>query len=154
MAATEGSGTRGKIKAISVSNRRGTKKDNVSWADLRVDHGIIGDAHAGSWHRQVSLLAFESIVKMVAGGARALPGDFAENITTEGIDLLRLSVGSRLRLGEAVELEIMQLGKRCHRKCEIFERVGDCVMPREGVFAKVTKPGRINIEDVIEVIND
>jgi len=84
-------------------------------------------------------------------GARVSPGDFAENVTTEGIDLLKLSIGCRLRLGEHVELEIVQLGKRCHRHCEIFKQLGDCIMPQEGIFAKVTKPGRISVGDIIEV---
>ena len=154
MAAIKGSRTQGKIKAISVSNRRGTKKNNVRCADLQVDFGIIGDAHAGNWHRQVSLLGLESINKMTEKAVKVSPGDFAENITTEGIDLLRLSVGNKLKLGESVELEITQFGKECHSRCEIFEQVGDCVMPREGVFAKVTKPGRIKVDDVIEVVDD
>jgi MOSC domain-containing protein YiiM len=145
---------KGRIKAISVSQRKGTKKVNVPQAQLRTDFGIIGDAHAGNWHRQVSLLAVESIDKMVARGAKVSPGDFAENITTEGIDLLRLSVGGRVKLGENVELEITQFGKKCHDRCEIFRQVGDCIMPREGIFAKVTKAGRISIGDIIEVISN
>ena len=146
--------TKGVIKAISVSKEKGVPKTNVSKVALKTDLGIVGDAHAGNWHRQVSLLAAESIDKMLARGAKVSPGDFAENITTEGIDLLSLSVGSRLRLGESVELEITQFGKKCHDRCEIFEQVGDCIMPREGVFARVTRPGRINVGDVIEVITD
>ena len=146
--------TKGRIKAISVSKEKGTKKVNVPEAELRADFGIIGDAHAGNWHRQVSLLAVESINRMVAKGAKVSPGDFAENITTEGIELLELSVGSKLKLGESVELEITQFGKKCHSGCEIFEQVGDCIMPREGVFAKVIKAGQINVGDIIEVITD
>ena len=145
---------KGKIRAISVSEKRSTQKVNVPKANLDADFGIVGDAHAGNWHRQVSLLAVESIDKMLAKGAKVSPGDFAENITTEGIDLLSLSVGSRLKLGQSVELEITQFGKKCHDRCEIFEQVGDCIMPREGVFARVTRPGSINVGDVIEVIND
>jgi len=146
--------TKGRIKAISVSKQKGTPKVNVPEAKLHADFGIIGDAHAGNWHRQVSLLAVESIDKMVARGVKVSPGDFAENITTEGIDLLRLSVGSKLKLGQSVELEITQFGKKCHDRCEIFEQVGDCIMPREGVFARVTIPGRIKVGDVVEVLND
>lgn len=142
---------KGVIKAISVSKEKGTQKTNVPGAELKADFGIIGDAHAGRWHRQVSLLAVESIDKMLAMGAKVAPGDFAENITTEGIDLLELPVGSRVKLGQSVELEITQFGKRCHSRCEIFEQVGDCIMPREGVFAKVIKPGRIKVGDVIFV---
>jgi len=145
---------KGKIKAISVSAQKGTQKTNVPEAELKVDFGIVGDAHAGQWHRQVSLLALESIEKMIAKGATVSPGNFAENITTEGIDLTRLSMGSRLKLGGSVELEITQFGKECHDHCEIFRQVGDCIMPREGVFAKVTSPGRIHVGDVVEVLDD
>ena len=146
--------TKGRIRAISVSKERGTRKVNVPKAELQADFGIIGDAHAGNWHRQVSLLGAESIDKMVAKGAKVSPGDFAENITTEGIDLGALKVGSKLRLGANVELEITQSGKRCHQRCEILKQLGDCIMPREGIFAKVTKGGTINVGNAIEVIND
>lgn len=146
--------TEGRIKAISVSEQKGTQKVNVPEAELLADFGIVGDAHAGNWHRQVSLLAVESIDKMVGKGAKVSPGDFAENITTEGLSLHELSVGSKLRLGGSVELEVTQFGKKCHSRCEIFERVGDCIMPREGVFARVVKAGAISAGDVIEVIND
>jgi MOSC domain-containing protein YiiM len=146
--------TEGRIKAISVSKEKGTQKVNVPQADLKADFGLVGDAHAGPWHRQVSLLAMESIEKMIAKGEKVSPGNFAENITTEGINLLKLSLGSKLKLGESVELEVTQFGKKCHSRCEIFEQVGDCIMPREGIFAKVTMPGRIHIGDVIEVIDD
>ena len=145
---------RGKIKAISASENKGTQKVNVPEAELKVDCGIVGDAHAGKWHRQVSLLAIESIEKMIAMGADVSPGNFAENITTEGIDLLALSLGGRLRLGESVELEITQFGKKCHSDCEIFQQIGDCIMPREGIFAKVIQPGRISVGDSIEVVHD
>ncbi len=145
---------KGRIKAISVSQKRGTQKTNVPEAELKTDFGIVGDAHAASWHRQISLLANESIEKMIAKGAKVSPGNFAENITTEGIDLLSLSIGSKLKAGGNVELEISQFGKKCHSRCAIFEQVGDCVMPREGVFAKVTKGGLVKVGDVIEVLND
>ncbi|MHC4571076.1 MAG: MOSC domain-containing protein [Planctomycetota bacterium] len=154
MVTSKGSQPQGRIKAISVSKEKGTRKVNVPEAQLRTDFGIIGDAHAANWHRQVSLLAVESIDKMAAKGAKVAPGDFAENITTEGIDLLKLLNGSKLKLGKRVELEITQFGKKCHNRCEIFEQVGDCIMPREGIFAKVTKPGSIKVGDVIEVITD
>jgi MOSC domain-containing protein YiiM len=146
--------TKGTIKAISVSQKRGTKKTNVPRADFRVDFGIVGDAHAANWHRQVSLLAVESITKMVEMGATVSPGDFAENITTEGIELLNFPVGRKLKIGEDVELEITQIGKECHSHCEIFKQVGDCVMPREGVFAKVTQSGTIKIGDNVEALDD
>jgi MOSC domain-containing protein YiiM len=144
----------GRIKAISVSKEKGTRKINVPKAELKADFGVVGDAHAGNWHRQVSLLAVESIDKMIAKGAEVSPGDFAENITTEGIELFKLSVGSKLKLGKNVVVEITQFGKKCHSRCEIFEQVGDCIMPREGIFAKVITPGQINVGDVIEVIAD
>ena len=137
-----------------MSEEKGTQKVNVPEAELRIDCGIVGDAHAGKWHRQVSLLAIESIEKMIAMGADVSPGNFAENITTEGIDLLALSLGGKLRLGESAELEITQFGKKCHSHCEIFQQVGDCIMPREGIFAKVIGPGRISVGDVIEVVDD
>ncbi|MHC4888603.1 MAG: MOSC domain-containing protein [Planctomycetota bacterium] len=144
----------GTIRAISISEKRGTQKVNVPKAELKADFGVVGDAHTGNWHRQVSLLAIESIDKMIVKGAKVSPGNFAENITTEGIDLLALEVGGKLKLSEEVELEITQFGKKCHSRCEIFEQVGDCIMPREGIFAKVIVPGRINVGDVIEVVND
>lgn len=142
-----------RIKAISISKERGTRKSNVATAQLKAGFGIKNDAHAGDWHRQVSLLAEESIAKMRAKGANVGPGDFAENITTEGIDLTSLAMGSKLKLGSAAQIEITQFGKKCHNECEIFRQVGDCVMPREGVFAKVTKPGPIAPGDTIEVVD-
>lgn len=145
--------TKGRIKAISISKERGTKKYNVPTAELQAGFGIAGDAHAGNWHRQVSLLAEESIEKMRAKGATVTEGDFAENITTEGIDLQSLTIGSKLRLGSVAEVEITQFGKECHSGCAIFQQIGDCIMPREGVFAKVTKPGQIKTGDTIEALN-
>ena len=146
--------TKGRIKAISVSQEKGTQKINVPTAELKANYGIIGDAHSGNWHRQVSLLALESIDKMIARGAKVAPGNFAENITTEGIDLCALKIGSKLKLGAEVELEITQFGKKCHSGCEIFEQIGDCIMPREGIFAKVVKAGAINVGDLIEVVTN
>lgn len=145
--------TKGRIKAISISKDRGTRKYNVPAAELKAGFGIEGDAHAGNWHRQVSLLRQESIEKMRAKGADVSAGDFAENITTEGLNLYSLSVGSKLRLGSDAEVEITQFGKECHSGCAIFQQIGDCVMPREGVFAKVIKPGRVKAGDTIEVLN-
>jgi len=112
----------------------------------------VGDAHAGDWHRQVSLLAAESVDKMRGRGIELHPGDFAENLTIEGIDLKGLKIGQRLKIGSEAILEITQIGKECHNGCAIKRLVGDCVMPREGVFAKVIKGGEIKIEDKIEVI--
>ena len=145
---------KGKIKAISVSKEKGTQKSNVPSAELKMDFGIEGDAHGGDWHRQVSLLAIESIDKMIAKGAKVAPGNFAENITTEGLGLTTLEMGSKLRLGESAEIEITQFGKECHSRCAIYDQIGDCIMPREGVFAKVISPGSIKVGDVIEVADD
>jgi len=144
---------KGKIKAVSISKNRGTRKINVPAARLKVGFGIISDAHGGDWHRQVSLLACESIEKIRVKAVNLAPGDFAENITTEGIDLLKLELGSKLRLGLAAEVEVTQFGKKCHSRCEIFQQLGDCIMPREGIFAKVIKPGQIKPGDEIEVLD-
>lgn len=141
----------GTVIAISISQRRGIQKTNVSGARLVVNHGIDGDAHAGDWHRQVSLLALESIEKMRAKGAVVDPGNFAENITTAGIDIPALRVGDRLAIG-AAEVEITQIGKECHAHCQIFHQVGDCVMPREGVFARVITGGDIRVGDPVSEV--
>ena len=146
--------TSGRIKAISISAQKGMPKTNVQEADLQEGHGVVGDAHAGSGHRQVSLLAFESVVQVRRQGADVSPGDFAENLTVEGLDLLGLRVGSTLRIGDSAELEVTQRGKQCHGRCAIFARLGDCVMPRDGLFARVTRSGHIVVGDVIEVIDD
>ncbi len=138
-----------KIAAISISDEKGVKKDNVESARLKADHGIEGDAHAGDWHRQVSLLATESIEKMTELGLNVGPGDFAENITTVGVDLIHLPVGTRIRLGENTLVEITQIGKECHDRCAIYFQAGDCVMPKEGIFVKVLKGGSIRTGDSI-----
>ena len=139
----------GRIRAISISDAKGMPKHNVPVAELRADFGIVGDAHAGSGHRQVSLLSLESIEELRQKGTDISPGDFAENLTVEGLDLSALAVGHRLRIGAAVELEVTQLGKRCHGRCRIFEKLGDCIMPRQGVFARVVTGGRIQVGDAI-----
>jgi MOSC domain-containing protein YiiM len=138
-----------RIHAISISKTKGVKKDNVTTAVLRPDHGIESDAHAGEWHRQVSLLAKESIQKMIERGLKVGPGDFAENITTEGIDLIALPIGERLRLGSDALVEVTQIGKECHDRCAIYREAGDCVMPREGIFVKVLTGGTIGLGDPI-----
>jgi MOSC domain-containing protein YiiM len=142
-----------RIVAVSVSDRKGVVKHNVDQARLLVDHGLEGDAHAEGGHRQVSLLAQESIDKMRAAGAQVKAGDFAENLTTLGLDVWALPVGTRLRVGSEVELEITQIGKACHKGCAIRELVGDCIMPREGVFARVLQAGIVKPGDVIEVLS-
>lgn len=139
------------VLAVCISTRKGEKKRPVGKIDCKVDHGIVGDAHAGNWHRQISLLANESVDKMREKGLTLEAGDFAENILTEGIALRTLPVGTRLRVGEA-ELEITQIGKECHSDCEIKKKVGVCVMPAEGVFAVVRKEGAIRADDEIEVL--
>jgi MOSC domain-containing protein YiiM len=133
------------ILSINISDRTGVQKKPVARAVLREGHGIEGDAHAGGWHRQVSLLADEDIQTMRGRGIELGYGDFAENVTTRGVDLGALPVGARLSLGTAL-LEITQIGKECHHGCAIFHAVGDCVMPRKGVFARVLRGGKIDHE--------
>lgn len=143
----------GKVEAINISVEKGTMKQPVEEGEFQVDHGILGDAHAGNWHRQVSLLGQESIDKMIALGAKDLTyGNFAENITTSGIQLFDLPVGSKLQIGETVQ-EVTQIGKKCHHGCEIFRQVGDCVMPREGIFTKVLKNGTVKAGDQIALLD-
>ena len=142
----------GKILAICTSPRRGTVKTAVPSAVLTPEWGIVGDAHAGDWHRQISLLAEESVDTMRAVCPIALDaGIFAENINTRGIELRTLPVGTRLRVGET-ELEVTQIGKQCHNDCEIKRATGKCVMPTEGIFAVVVKEGRVQAGDEIEVL--
>ena len=139
------------ITSINISPKKGTFKQPVERAELRVDHGIVGDAHAGNWHRQISLLAQESIDKMIALGLPDLtPGKFAENITTEGISLYTLPVGTVLRLGNC-RVEVTQIGKECHQHCKIYKKVGQCIMPQEGIFVRVLTPGELSIGDEIEI---
>ncbi|MBM3188502.1 MAG: MOSC domain-containing protein [Chloroflexi bacterium] len=141
----------GKVVAVCVSDRTGIAKHPIPEGQLRVNWGIEGDAHAGDWHRQVSLLAMESIDKMRAKGLNVRPGSFAENITTEGMELYTLPVGTRMRLGSAL-VEVTQIGKICHTKCAIYQQAGDCVMPREGIFVKVLEPGVVVAGDIVEVL--
>ena len=140
-----------RVLAVCVSERKGEKKHPVEEIRLEAGHGAVGDAHAGPWHRQVSLLANESVDKMRAGGLTLHAGDFAENVLTEGVALRTLPVGTRPRVGEAL-LEITQIGKECHSDCEIKKQVGVCVMPAEGVFAVVLKDGAVKAGDGIEVV--
>jgi len=143
---------RGHVVAVSISEAKGEKKRTVPEALLDAEHGLRGDAHAGPWHRQVSLLAMESVRKMQERGVAVGPGDFAENITTEGLVLADLPVGARLRIGSEVLAEVTQIGKECHDRCAIYQQVGDCVMPREGIFARVLTGGRVAPGDVVEVL--
>ncbi len=143
-------GTKGRVVAVSVSREKGVQKENVPVIRLLPDFGVEGDAHAGS-ERQVSLLAQESIDKMKTAGLILNPGDFAENITTLGLDVPGLPVGARLALGPEAEVEVTQIGKSCHHGCAIRQTVGDCVMPREGVFVRVLKGGAVRPGETIEV---
>jgi len=128
------------------------RKKDVREGLLVEDHGLQGDAHAGPWHRQVSLLAVESINKMRSMGLQVGPGDFAENLTTEGIDLAGLPLGTRLKIGDEAVGEVTQIGKECHTRCAIYYQAGDCVMPREGIFVRIVKGGTVKAGDAVEVI--
>lgn len=139
----------GQIFRISTSIRKGTKKNNTDHVELNKDYGIIGDAHAGS-KRQVSLLPYESFAKVFNEVIDINPGDFAENITTIGIGFSNAKIGKRIIIGKNVELEITRIGKECHRGCHISKIVGDCIMPREGIFARVVKGGKIKVGDKIK----
>lgn len=142
-----------KVIAVNISEEKGVIKNPIEKGFFRINHGLDGDAHAGNWHRQVSLLGIESIKKMKAVGIDILgTGQFAENITTEGLTLYELPVGTKLKIGEVL-LEVTQIGKECHKGCKIKELVGECVMPKEGIFVKVLEEGYIKAGDNIEVIN-
>ncbi len=139
------------VEAVCISENKGERKKPVESVELRENHGIVGDGHAGDWHRQVSLLAAESIDKMRAMGLNVKAGDFAENITTNGIELVSLPIGSHLQVGGTL-LEITQIGKECHTRCAIFYQAGDCVMPKEGIFAKVITCGTVRPGDEIRAV--
>jgi MOSC domain-containing protein YiiM len=146
------SGTIQDIVAVCTSRSKGERKTDVGQGELQRGFGLAGDAHAGAWHRQVSLLAMESIDKMRAAGLDVGPGDFAENLTTRGIDLYSLPIGTRLRIGAEAVLEITQIGKVCHDRCAIYRQAGDCVMPREGVFAVVLESGTVKTGDPVQIL--
>lgn len=141
----------GKVTAICVSEKRGTQKVNINEATFIEEFGIENDAHAGKWHRQVSLISYEQIEAFKARGGKVEPGAFGENVIVQGIDFKTLPVGTRLKCNDVV-LEMTQIGKKCHTQCEIFYQVGDCIMPREGVFARVLHGGKIKVGDELEVI--
>jgi len=142
-----------KVVAVCTSEKKGERKKNVGEATFKEVHGIVGDAHAGDWHRQVSLLAIESIDKMREKGLDVGPGDFAENITTEGIEVATLPIGTRLKIGESIG-EVTQIGKVCHDRCAIYYQAGDCVMPKEGIFIKVIKGGQVKVGDSLEMVEN
>ncbi len=143
---------RGKIVSLNISEKKGVRKKPVKEVFLKTEYGIEGDAHASSaWHRQVSLLAVESIKKMQDKALDVKPGDFAENITTEGIDLPKLPVGTKMTIGKNVEVEVSQIGKKCHTRCAIYYQAGDCVMPKEGIFVRVLSGGIVKEGDQIAI---
>lgn len=142
-----------RVVSVNISEEKGTPKHPVESVTLKLRHGIVGDAHAGDWHRQISLLAEESVDKMRALLPQLQPGAFAENINTRGLSLKTLPVGTRLRLGETV-VEVTQIGKQCHSDCEIKRLTGTCVMPTEGIFAVVVKEGTVRKGDPIEILEE
>ena len=143
---------RKEIIAVCISKAKGERKTDVGQGELQQGFGLVGDAHGGDWHRQVSLLADESIEKMRLAGLDVGVGDFAENLTTRGIHLYSLPLGTRLRIGGGAVLEITQIGKVCHDRCAIYHQAGDCVMPREGVFAIVLEGGSVKTGDAVEIL--
>lgn len=145
---------KGTVLAINISEKKGVIKTPIEVGIFKEDHGLVGDAHAGNWHRQVSLLGDESIDKIRAMGIEGLcTGKFAENITTKDIVLYELPVGTKLKIGDTIQ-EVTQIGKKCHAGCAIKSQVGDCVMPREGIFTKIIKGGEVRPGDTIEVIEE
>tara|TARA_B100001964_G_scaffold230025_1_gene283008 strand:- start:333 stop:887 length:555 start_codon:yes stop_codon:yes gene_type:complete len=144
----------GKIVAICISAKKGVQKKDIKRCKLLEGHGLEGDAHAGDWHRQISLLSKEGRKAMEDKGAKLDSGDFGENLLTEGVDYSGIEVGNELRLGKEALVRVTQIGKECHDKCNIYYQVGDCIMPREGIFAEVLKGGEIKVNDYIGFVND
>jgi len=140
----------GKIIAVCISEAKGTQKQNIETCLLKCDWGLENDAHGGNWHRQVSLLSYDKVKKFNQCGASVSHGDFGENLLVEGMDLAKLPLGTLLKCGAAL-LEITQIGKECHSKCQIYHKMGDCIMPREGIFAKVIQEGQVSIGDKVEI---
>jgi MOSC domain-containing protein YiiM len=147
---------KGKIVAVCISEKKSTRKKNVNCGELKENFGLVNDAHSDPCtHRQVSLLAIESIQKMQAMGLTVGPGDFAENLTTEGIDLISLPIGTQISAGDTALLEVTQIGKVCHTPCAIYYQAGKCVMPEEGIFGRVVKGGTVKVGDEIRAeVND
>jgi MOSC domain-containing protein YiiM len=141
----------GKILAVCISEEKGTEKINVGHGELIKQYGLKGDAHAGNWHRQVSLLSYEKIEAFKQRGVNIEHGAFGENLIVEGIDLAKLPVGTKLTMGQA-ELEVTQIGKECHSHCRIYNTVGDCIMPREGIFTRVLVGGSVKVGDEIRLV--
>lgn len=141
----------GIVTALCISEKRGTQKVNVQEGKFIEDFGIENDAHAGKWHRQVSLISYEQIEAFKARGGKVHPGAFGENLIVKGFDFKNMPVGTIFKCND-VELEMTQIGKQCHHHCQIYYQVGDCIMPREGVFARVLKGGTIKVGDEMEVV--
>lgn len=141
----------GLVKAVCISREKGTRKEDAKEAVFKENHGLVGDAHAGNWHRQVSLLSYEKIEEFRDRGAEVEFGDFGENLVVEGYDFKTLPVGTKFQCGTVV-LRMTQIGKECHHGCEIFQTMGDCIMPREGVFCVVEHGGTIQIGDSFEIL--
>ncbi len=140
----------GKIVAICISKKKGDQKRDVKQCRLIENYGLEGDAHAGSWHRQISLLSIEGRLVMENKGVKLDAGDFGENVLTEGVEFANIMVGNKIRLGKDALVRVTQIGKECHDRCNIYYKVGDCIMPREGIFAEVLKGGEIKVDDDIE----
>lgn len=144
----------GRVLAVCISERKGERKKAIDQGQLIENFGLQGDAHAGDWHRQISLLGDESVDKMRAVGLDVGAGDFAENLTIVGINLPVLPIGTQLQVGSVALLEVTQIGKECHQHCAIYQQVGDCVMPREGIFARVLRGGPVSKDDVVIVVQE
>ncbi|UJS16569.1 MAG: MOSC domain-containing protein [Candidatus Jettenia sp.] len=142
----------GKIIAVCISEKKGTQKRDIRSGKLIEQFGLEGDAHAGKWHRQISLLAKESANSMREKGLNIKDGDFGENIVTEGIELKSLPIGTLLKIGEGILIRVTQIGKLCHDRCAIYYKAGDCIMPREGIFAEIITGGTIKVDDEITVL--
>jgi len=144
---------KGKVLSINISEKKGTVKKPIEEGYCKQDYGFVGDAHSGNWHRQVSLISWENIEKQnaISKERSFKPGDFAENITTKDANLKELNIGDEIKIGKEVHLVVTQIGKECHDYCEIYKRFGSCIMPKEGIFTKVLKGGKIRAGDVIEV---
>ena len=146
-------GPEGVVKAVCTSEKKGVEKHSVPEGHFLKDFGIEGDAHAGKWHRQVSLLSYDKIEEFRKKGAQVANGAFGENLVVEGIDFKTLPIGTIFQCNDVI-LELTQIGKECHHGCEIFQKMGDCIMPREGVFAKVIKGGVIEAGDILKIVTD
>lgn len=143
----------GTVMAVCTSKEKGTLKENVTSADLVKDHGLKGDAHAGNWHRQVSILSYEQIGEFRKRGAEVEFGAFGENLVVSGYDFKTMPLGTKFTCGDVV-MELTQVGKKCHHGCAIFQQMGDCIMPREGVFCRVLSGGVIKVGDTFKIVNE